>query len=98
MKENLEWFKSQQWKMVIFSANKSFSDIVKIYEFKVTERSTLLYNITMRMGDSVGFSNCTGILTHQADYFGLKFEKTYDNKYEAGQFGDFDLLLYEGIQ
>ena len=52
----------------------------------------------MKMIDSIGGSKSEGILVHQADYFSIAFQKTYDNRTEAGQTGSFDLLVYEGVQ
>ena len=50
------------------------------------------------MIDSVGNSSSKGVLVHTSNYFSIMFEKTYQDRNQAGQTGTFDLLLYKGVQ
>lgn len=50
------------------------------------------------MNDEVGKSVASGILIINEDRFKIKLEKTYENRANAGQTGEYDILLYEGEQ
>ncbi len=98
MRRAKDWFMSQKWKIYFRTANRSFSDQASVTLKGIEDKHQFSYTIRMSMLDSIGGSEATGILVHQADYLSIFFEKTYDNRSEAGQTGSFDLLLYQGVQ
>ena len=50
------------------------------------------------MQDSIGPSDGTGVLIVNKTGLVFIMQKTYRDRYQAGQTGSYDLLLYKGIQ
>ena len=50
------------------------------------------------MRDSIGPSDGTGVLIVNKTGLVFIMQKTYRDRYQAGQTGSYDLLLYKGIQ
>lgn len=98
MVRSKDWFMSQKWKILFRTASGSFRDSASVTLRDIEDKTQSSYRFRMSMLDSIGGSEASGILVHQADYLSILFQKTYDNRAEAGQTGSFDLLLYEGVQ
>ena len=93
-----DWFMSNKWKILFQTNSGSFRDTAEVTIMDIKTKSTSSYIFNMTMTDSIGASKTEGILIHQADFFNICFEKTYNDRSNAGQNGSFDLLLYEGVQ
>lgn len=48
--------------------------------------------------DSIGGSECKGILAHQGDHLSIIFQKVYNDKNKSGQTNGFENLIYRGVQ
>lgn len=94
----ITWFMEKKWTMVINLKNNNEKFFCQVKAADLKKRTEFIYDIEMTGSDEVGKSKFTGIVTFQRDFIGLKFEKTYDNRKDAGQTGSFDLLFYEGVQ
>lgn len=89
-----DWFMSTKWNILFQTINGSFRDTAVVTLADIKVKSSYSYKFNMTMKDSIGDSKAEGILIHQADYFSIYFEKTYNDRTEAGQTGTFDLLIY----
>jgi hypothetical protein len=87
-----------KWKIYFQTNNRSFQDTAEIVMTDIKSKSNLAYRFNMKIYDSIGESKVEGVFVHQADHFGVMFEKTYIDRSNAGQTGSFDLLVYEGVQ
>lgn len=73
MRRAKDWFMSKKWKIFFRTANGSFSDQASVTLKGIEDKHQFSYTIRMSMLDSVGGSEATGILVHQADYLSIFF-------------------------
>lgn len=70
----------QKWSMNIRTNDGTFFDTVNVTLKGIQNKSSYIYRFQMSLRDSVGSSEVTGSLAHQADFLSIKFEKTYNNR------------------
>lgn len=63
------------------------------------KRSESVYDFEAEgSSESLGDSKINGVLMFKDDYLTICFDKLYNDRKLAGQYGKFDLLIYKGTQ
>lgn len=70
----------KKWSINIRTNDGTFFDTTNVTLKDIQNKSNYIYRFKMSLRDSVGSSEATGVLVHQADYLSIKFEKTYNNR------------------
>ena len=65
---------------------------------KVEKRDNYSFNFEMEINDEVGSSVAKGVIvpSENGQDLDMMFEKTYNNRSDAGQTGSFTILYYKG--
>lgn len=68
-----DWFMSNKWQILFKTKNGGFNESASVTLKNIEDKSQLSYRFTMSMIDSIGASEASGVLVHQADYFSIMF-------------------------